>query len=158
MEQALKLLGHRALTERQLEQALARKGFAREQRDAALARVTELGYIDDAEVAKVRAERLLAKGEAPRLVARRLRAQGIAGGTAQAASLAAASGASEAELVAQALQRRLRGRPIGDARDRQRLFRALLQRGHRAAAVAKALDLEGSEQSEACTDGIDEEG
>ena len=158
VEQALKLLGHRSLTMRQLEQALARKGMVREARDAALARVRELGYIDDAEVAKVRAERLLAKGDAPRLVARRLRAQGVAAVTAEAASVEAASGASEAELVARALERKLRGRPIGDERDRQRLFRALLQRGHRAGAVAKALNLAGNEQSEACTDGLDEEG
>ncbi|GAC1344864.1 MAG: hypothetical protein NVSMB23_20290 [Myxococcales bacterium] len=146
VERALKLLGNRSLTARQLEQALARRGVPREERDAALARVGQLGYIDDAEVARSRAERFVGKGDAPRLAARRLRAQGVASETADRAAREAAGPASEVELAAQALQKKLRGRPVRDDKERQRLFRSLLQKGHRAAAVAKALevaDLEG---------------
>lgn len=145
LERALRLLGSRSLTARQLEQALARKGVPRDERDAALARVAQLGYIDDAEVARGRAQRFVGKGDAPRLAARRLRAQGVSPETAEAAAREAAGPASEVELAAQALERKLRGRPVRDEKERQRLFRSLLQKGHRAAAVAKALAVEGPE-------------
>jgi regulatory protein len=141
VELALKLLGGRSLTLRQLEQALARKGVPREGREAALARVAQLGYIDDAEVARGRAQRFVGKGDAPRLAARRLRAQGVSAETAEAAAREAAGPSTEAELAAQALQKKLRGRPVRDEKERQRLFRSLLQKGHRAAAVAKALEV-----------------
>lgn len=154
-ERALRLLGSRALTLRQLEVALLRKGVPRLELDAALARVKELGYIDDAEVARGRAQRRVAKGEAPRLVARRLRAQGVPAETARAAAEEAAAGASEDALAAQALRQKLRGRPPGGPREKQRLARALIAKGHRTAAVAKALGLD--ETLEAFDDGSDED-
>jgi regulatory protein len=145
VERALKLLGARSLTLRQLDQALARKGVPGLDRKAALARVAQLGYIDDAEVARGRAQRFVGKGDAPRLAARRLRAQGVSAETAEAAAKAAAGSSTEAELAAQALQKKLRGRPVRDEKERQRLFRSLLQKGHRAAAVAKALEVANPE-------------
>jgi regulatory protein len=145
LERALRLLGGRSLTARQLEQALARKGVPGDEREAALARVAQLGYIDDAEVARERAQRFVGKGDAPRLAARRLRAQGVAPETAEAAAQEAAEPSTELELAAQALRRKLRGRPIRDEKERGRLFRSLLQKGHRAAVVAKALEVEHPE-------------
>lgn len=154
LEQALRVLSSRAVTLRQLQQALLRKRLPSDEIQAALARVKELGYIDDAEVARARAQRMVEKGCAPRLVARKLRAQGVAPEAANAASQEAAAGAGEEALAARALERKLRGRPAGDPRDRQRLFRALVAKGHAPAAAAKALELD---LSEAFDDGIDED-
>jgi hypothetical protein len=58
-------------------------------------------------------------------------------------------------LVAQALRQKLRGRPPGGPREKQRLARALIAKGHRTAAVAKALGLD--ETLEAFDDGSDED-
>lgn len=154
LEQALRLLSSRARTQRQLHQALARRGLPAKDVQAALARVKELGYIDDAEVARGRAQRLVAQGVAPRLVARKLRAQGVAAREATAASQEAAAGAGDEALAAQALQRKLRGRTVAGPRERQRLFRALVAKGHPPPAAAKALELD---LSEAFDDVIDED-
>ena len=162
LDRALRLLGRKARTALELDQALARAKVEPVERAEVLARVRELGYMDDLEVARGRARTLLARGEAPRLAARKLEAQGVAAADAQGAIDEAREGASEAELAARALQKRLRGRKPRDERERQRVFRALVARGHRPALVAQALELDqqgqegedGSAQSE--SDEVDE--
>lgn len=144
LDRAVALLASRERTVRELEAALARRGVPEEERAAALARVKELGYIDDASVARARAKRLLEKGGAPRLAERKLVAQGVSRETAQAASREAAGDRSEAELAREALQRRLRGRPIASEKERQRLLRLLVRMGHRPSAALAALKGEGA--------------
>lgn len=142
LSRALRLLGVRQRTARELDAALARAKVPLDERKAALARVRELGYLDDREVARSRARALIGKGNAPRLLARKLAAQGIAPSEARAAAVEAAEGAGEDELAAQALQRRLRGRTPADDREKQRLFRQLVAKGHRPSAVARAIGME----------------
>ncbi len=112
--------------------------------------------MDDREVARGRARTLLARGEAPRQAARRLQAQGVAAADARGAVDEATEGASEAELVANALQKRLRGRAPRDQRERQRVFRALVAKGHRPAAVALALKLQLEGEDLSADDEADE--
>ncbi len=49
---ALKLLGYRLRSERELRQRLSRKGFTRTEEDEAIAKLLGLGYIDDAATAR----------------------------------------------------------------------------------------------------------
>src|SRR5437879_273872 len=142
MDKALRLLALRSRTAQELDRALAKTGVASTDRESALARLRELGYIDDREVARARARTRVGQGDAPRLAAKRLAAAGIDGSDAREAAGEAAEGAEEAELAAKALQRRLRGRKPQDLREKQRLLRGLVARGHRPSAVAKAVGIE----------------
>ena len=139
MDKALRMLARKARTQVEVERALEK--FPASEREAVVARLKELGYMDDRGVALGRARMLLGKGEAPRLAARRLGAQGVSAPDARAAVAEAAGGAADDELVARALRLKLRGRPPRDEGERRRLFRSLVAKGHRAAAVARALQL-----------------
>jgi regulatory protein len=157
LDRALRLLALKARTEAELDRALKRAGVSDVDRTLALARLRELGYMDDAAVASARARTLLEQGAAPLLVRRRLRAQGVSSGTARAAAEQAAEGASERELLERALEKKLRGRAPRDDKERRRLFRALIGKGHRAVLVAEALrlELDGAEEVD---DGGEEDG
>lgn len=147
LDKALKLLAARARTAAELERGLERAGFGESERKSALARLRELGYMDDREVARGRARTLIERGAGPLLAARRLSAQGIPQEDAQAAVAEAKGEADEDELAARALQRRLRGRAPRDEAEKRRLLRALIAKGHRPGAAAKALGMtwEGDE-------------
>ncbi len=121
---------------------MERAGFPAPERESALARARELGYINDRETARTRARSRLDQGDAPRHVAKRLAAQGIDEPEARAAAVEAAEGVGEDELASRALQRRLRGRQPADEREKRRLLRALIAKGHRPSAAAKALGIE----------------
>ena len=142
LDKALRLLGARARTEVELDRALTRAGYAAEERKSALARVKELGYMDDRELAAVCARSLTGKGDAPRLVEKKLQSQGVKAADARAAAAEAAQGLSADELAVQALQRKLRGRKPKDQRERLKLFRGLVSKGHRPSSAARALSLE----------------
>jgi regulatory protein len=142
LERALRLLGHRARTAVELDAALERSGFAAIDRDATLARLRDLGYINDPDTARHRARKRVGQGDAPRLAAQKLVSQGIADSDARAAAAEAADGADEIELAARALRHRLRGRKPADEREQRRLFRALVAKGHRPSAAAKALGID----------------
>ena len=142
LDKALRLLALRSRTAQELDRALAKAGVAPTERQSALARLRELGYINDREVARARARTRVGQGDAPRLAAKRLAAAGIDESDAREAVAEAAEGAEEDELAAKALQGRLRGRKLADMREKQRLLRALVARGHRPSAAAKALGVE----------------
>jgi regulatory protein len=138
----VKLLALRARTEAELDRALQRANIPEEERKSALARLRELGYMDDREVARGRARNSLLRGEAPRRTARKLSAQGVRAEDARAAIDEARGEADDDELARRALQKRLKGREPKDDRERQKLLRALLAKGHRPGAAARALGLE----------------
>jgi SOS response regulatory protein OraA/RecX len=64
-------------------------------------------------------------------------------GTAQARAAVgeAARGSSEAELLERELHKVLRGRAPAGEKERRRVFRALVAKGHRPAQVARALGI-----------------
>jgi regulatory protein len=142
LERALKLLALRSRTEHELLRALARGGVTEKDAHDAVARLRELGYMDDRKVAAARARSLAERGDGPRKIARRLAAQGVSVQDARAAAEEARAGASEVELAAIALQRRLRGRPPVDESEKRRLLRQLVAKGHRPGAAARALGIE----------------
>ena len=150
LDRALRLLARRSRTALELDRALQKAGIPDGDRETALARLRELGYINDPETARMRARTRVGSGEAPRLLAKRLEAQGIEASVAREAAVEAAAGAGEEELISRALQRRLRGRKPADMREKQRLVRALAAKGHRPAAVARALgiDWEGDDDTD----------
>lgn len=131
----------KARTEQELERALERCGVPAGERKSVLARVKELGYLNDREVARGRAAARVERGDAPRMIAKKLSAQGIAAADANEAAQEAAQGRSEADLADLALQRKLRGRKPRDLREKQRLLRALIAKGHRPSQAARALGL-----------------
>src|SRR5689334_5390717 len=141
-DRAVKLLAMRARTEAELDRALQRANIPEEERKSALARLRELGYMDDREVARSRARNSLVRGEGPRLTAQRLSAQGVKPEVARAAIDEARGEADEDELARRAVQKRLKGREPRDDREKQRLLRSLIARGHQPGAAARALGIE----------------
>lgn len=142
LDRAFRLLALRARTELELDRALQKAKVPERERKTTLARLRELGYINDREVARGRARTLIERGEGPRLLRQRLAAQGIAQQDAAVALAEARGEADEDELAVRALRRRLKGRPPRDEKEKRRLFRALIAKGHRAAAAAKAVGME----------------
>jgi regulatory protein len=148
LDKALRLLGGRSRTAAELDRDLERAGHTARDRESALARVKELGYLDDAETARDRARKRVGQGDAPRLAARKLVTQGIGEAEARAAASEAADGAGEVELAARALRQKLRGREPADEREKRRLLRALIAKGHRPSAAARALGMEWDGEDE----------
>src|SRR5947208_12689535 len=142
LDKAFRLLAMRARTVRELDRALERAKVSERDRKAALARLRELGYMDDREVARFRARRSIERGDGARLAERRLEAQGIAPAEVRAAVEEAKGEADDDELALRALQRRLKGRKPKDEREKQKLLRALIAKGHRPGAAARALGIE----------------
>ena len=141
LDRALRMLARKAYTAVEMDRALEKAGVGEQQRVETVARLRELGYIDDLEVARARARTLLDRGAATGSIERRLGEQGVAEAQARAAAGEAAGGASEAELLDRALRKRLRGRAPGGEKERRRVFRALVAKGHRPAQVARALGI-----------------
>jgi regulatory protein len=141
-DRAVKLLAACARTEHELRARLGGAGYPPDEIDSAVARMRELGYLDDGEVARARARTLLARGSAQAQVATRLVNQGVDEATASAAVAEGAEGETEIDAARRAIDRRLRGRAPADEAERVRLFRTLVQKGHRAPVAARALGLD----------------
>jgi regulatory protein len=138
----MKLLAARSRTEAELLRALSRAKVEPEDAKAAVARLRELRYMDDRQVAQTRAKSLIERGNAPRMAVQRLLEQGVSGEDARAAAEEARGGAGDDELAARALRRKLRGRAPADEREKRRLLRALIAKGHRPGSAARALNIE----------------
>ena len=128
---ALKMLGGRELSERQVRQRLARRSYDEDAIDAAVARLIRNGSLNDERAAKTmaRAETSFKKRGKLR-VKQRLAAAGIAPAVAQRAIQETFEAIDEDALIASALHKRLRGRDrIADDREFQRLYRYLIGQG-----------------------------
>jgi regulatory protein len=128
---ALKMLGGRELSERQVRQRLTRRGYDEQSIDAAIARLTGERSLDDERAAKAiaHAETTFKKRGKLR-VKQRLAAAGIAPAVAQRAIEEIFGGIDGDALLASALHKRLRGRDrIPDDREFQRLYRYLIGQG-----------------------------
>jgi regulatory protein len=126
----LKLLARRELSEAQLRQRLARKGHQADEIERAVEQLRAERAVDDERVAAA-----IARTEAA--VRRRGRARvqlqieraGIAKAIARRAIEAVFGEIDGDALLAAALQKRLRGRRVADERERQRLYRSLVNQG-----------------------------
>jgi regulatory protein len=138
---AVKMLARRELSERQVRQRLVRKQFDSAGIDDAITRLKGERAIDDARVAGAIA-RLETNGRRRGLarVRQKLMAAGIASPVADAAVEDIAAQVDLDALLAQALERRLRGRTtIEDEREMARLFRQLVTQGFESDRVMRLL-------------------
>ena len=137
----LVLLGRRELTSSQLRDRLLRKGYPADSVSEAIDRLTARGLIDDARAAGARARHGVAihrRGRAR--VLREVKSLGVTDETARRAVAAAFDDVDEDRMVAEALQRKLRGAPIPEEpRDRQRLYGWLLRQGFDAYRIQRIL-------------------
>jgi regulatory protein len=156
---ALRLLARRELSEAQIRQRLARKGFPDDEIDAAVERLKGERAIDDARVAAAIARTETGVKRRGQLrVRRQIESAGIAPETARAAVDAVFGEVDADALLLAALGRRLRGdRPIADDREFQRLYRFLVGQGFESDRVLRELrrrraggksDADGGEDSD----------
>jgi regulatory protein len=138
---ALKMLGGRELSERQVRQRLARRGYDQETIDAAVVRLTNDGSLDDERAARAMAHAETSLRKRGRLrVKRRLEAAGIAPDVAQRATQEIFQTVDADALIGAALQKRLRGREqIAGDREFQRLYRYLIGQGFESDRVLALL-------------------
>ncbi len=137
----LRLLARRELSESQVRTRLARKAHEPIDIEAAVARLRREGALDDARTAAAIARtRVAVKRFGPRRVRRDIEAAGIAADLASAAVQAVFEGADPAEVLDEALTRRLGSAdlPIDD-RTAARLYRRLVAHGHDPDLVARAI-------------------
>jgi regulatory protein len=146
--EGLKMLARRELSEVQVRQRLARRGYDGAAVDDAIARLRAERAIDDARVAEA-----IARTESGlrRRGRRRVRMQiervGIDPGVARRAVDAVFGDIDDDALLEASLRRRLRGRAaIADDREFQRLYRYLIGQGFDPERVMKALAVRRARQ------------
>jgi SOS response regulatory protein OraA/RecX len=139
---ALTLLSARELSEWQLRARLARRKLDPDDIDTAITRLKADGTLDDRRVARALARTesgIRHRGRAR--VIQKIRQAGIGGEVAEAAVRDVFEEVDEDELLARALDRRLRGHAVGDLdeRGRARLVRALAAQGFSLDRILKRL-------------------
>lgn len=139
---ALRLLARRELSEKQIRDRLARKGYAEDDVEVAIERLKAERAIDDRRVAEAIARTSTGLKRRGRLrVRREIEAAGIAPDVAQRALDATFDQLDDDALLQAALAKRLRGdRPIEDDREFQRLYRYLAAQGFESDKIFRALD------------------
>ena len=139
---ALQQLARRELSEAQIRQRLARRGFTPEDIDTAVARLRQDGSLDDARVAgAIARSQLSLKKRGARRVRREIEAAGIASALAERAVAEVYAEVDSEALLAAAIDRRLGTRRLDDDRDMARLYRYLVGQGFdsdRAMAALRA--------------------
>jgi len=128
---ALKMLGRRELSERQVRQRLARRGYESDAIDAAVTRLTSEGSLNDERAARAMAHAETSLKKRGKLrVRQRLEAAGISRAVADRAIQDTFESIDADVLMASALHKRLRGgEHIADDREFQRLYRYLVGQG-----------------------------
>ena len=138
----LKMLARRELSEAQVRDRLARKGYAPGVVAEAVARLRDERALDDSRVAEAIARRETAtKRRGKRGVRLRIERAGVTTATARKAVDEAFGSVDDHALLEAALARRLRGRDrAADDREFQRLYRYLVGQGFDADVVMRALE------------------
>jgi regulatory protein len=133
------MLARRELSEAQLRRRLDRRQLDTDDIDKAVARLRREGALDDRRTALACARtEAHVKRHGRRRVLRQLEALGIARGIAKAAVAEVFADVDERSLLAQALERRLRGASLNRS-TLQRVQRFLLSKGFEAGQVSEAL-------------------
>lgn len=138
---ALGMLSRRELSETQVRQRLARKGYTDDAIDEAVARLTSERALDDGRVARAIARSQVSIRRRGRLRVKREMAQaGITGETARDALEAVFEDVDQDALLESALRKRLPdGRSIADPREFQRLYRYLVTQGFESDKALRVL-------------------
>lgn len=137
----LTMLGRRELSESQVRQRLARKGYDQDDIETAVARLKDERAIDDARVAAALARTATSVKRRGRLrVKQEMIRAGIASSTARAAIEDVFADVDDDALIESALAKRLRyGRQIADDREFNRLYRYLVAQGFESERALKVL-------------------
>jgi regulatory protein len=134
MNRALRLLGYRARSEKELRDRLRRYGYGEETVGSVVGRLKELGYLDDEEFARL-AVREKARQYGPRRVLGELRKSGVEAQLAQDVVGEEFAGRSELEEASSAAARRYnRG---GSSAEARRVYGFLMRRGYSAEVCAE---------------------
>jgi regulatory protein len=134
MNRALRFLGYRARSEKELRDRLRRYGYGEETVGSVAGRLKELGYLDDEEFARL-AVREKARRYGPRRVLGELRKSGVEAELAQGVVNEEFAGRSELEEASSAAARRYnRGGSNAQAR---RVYGFLMRRGYSAEVCAE---------------------
>ena len=138
---ALKMLARRELSEVQVRQGLARRGYDESEIETAVERLKADRAIDDCRVASAIARTEVSiKRRGKRRVVQQIQQAGISRSAARQAVTETFEEIDETTLLAAALDRRLKSsRMIADDREFQRLFRYLVGQGFDADEVFRAL-------------------
>jgi regulatory protein len=137
----LVLLGRRELTTSQLRERLLRKGYPDTSVAEAIDRLTARGLVDDARAAGARARHGVVVHRRGRArVLREVKSLGVTDEVARRAVAAALDDVDEDRMVADALQRKLKGAAMPkDPRDRQRIYGWLLRQGFDSHRIQRVL-------------------
>jgi len=140
LHRAYDQIARRARSEAEIRRKLTQDGAEEPVVDRVVARLHELRYLDDDAFARARARGLAARGFGPLAVASKLALAGVASHRAKVGIDEAFE--SERGLARQALERRLRGRAIGDLerKEKERLLRWLASRGFSSPAIRAAFE------------------
>jgi regulatory protein len=135
------MLARRELSVEGVRARLQDRGFDAADVEAAIARLLESGALDDARVARAYARTAATvKGRGRLRVMRELQQMGIAAEVASAALGEVFGDLDERSLIAQALQKKLRGRTkLTDPGEYGRLYQHLMRQGFTPAGVVAAL-------------------
>jgi regulatory protein len=138
---ALRLLGRRELSVKELRDRLIDREHPGEEIDRAIEHLLDTKALDDARVARAYARTASnVKGRGRVRVMRELSAMGIAKETASEAVAEVFTDVDERALIAKALQKKMRGRPrIADAAEHARLYQYLMRQGYTPAGISAAL-------------------
>jgi regulatory protein len=138
-EMGLRMLARRELSEAQLRLRLERRQLDPDDIDKSVARLRREGALDDRRTALACARtEAHVKRHGRRRVLRQLEALGIARGIAKAAVAEVFADVDDSSLLAQTIERRLRGGSL-DRSALQRVQRYLLSKGFEAGQVNEAL-------------------
>ncbi|HEY8393664.1 MAG TPA: regulatory protein RecX [Thermaerobacter sp.] len=141
LDLALRWLGARARTERELRERLRQKGVPPGVVEATLERVRQWGYLDDRSFAVDYVDRALAvRHIGPRRLVEELRRRGISGSLASEVVAERVPPERVLNLARAAAQRWLRRQPEGDpVSARGRLYRFLTARGFDSETAARVV-------------------
>jgi regulatory protein len=144
---ALRLLGRRELSVKELRERLIDREHPADEIDRAIEHLLDTKALDDARVARAYARTASnVKGRGRVRVMRELSAMGIAKDTASEAVAEVFADVDERALIAKALQKKMRGRPrIADAAEHARLYQYLMRQGYTPAGIATALRKTGGQ-------------
>lgn len=154
---ALMMLARRELSESQVRQRLARKGYEIDDIEAAVDRLKSNGSLDDARVAAAIARtQTSVKGRGRIRVRQQIQQAGIGSELAKQAVDAAFGDLDDQALLETALRKRLKdGDVIADDRMFQRLYRYLVAQGFESDRALKALSARRQKRRRTGDDDLD---
>ena len=137
----LRLLSRRELSVKELRDRLKDREHPADEIERAIEHLLETKALDDERVARAYARTASkVKGRGRLRILRELSAMGIAKATAGEAVAEVFADVDERELIAKALQKKMRGRPrIANVAEHARLYQYLMRQGFTPAGISAAL-------------------